>query len=85
MFGIADRVEAVGILAGALISVSAMPKVIQIARRPHEAIHESLVRNELLVAGNIGKQMALHTLGLLARVIARAVDARPPFSAPFTL
>jgi hypothetical protein len=29
--------------------------------------------------------MALLALDLLARVIARAVDARPPFSAPFTL
>ena len=33
----------------------------------------------------VDEQMALLALDLLARVIARRVDARPPFSAPFTL
>ena len=36
-------------------------------------------------AEGVDKQMALLTLDLLARVIARRVDARPPFSALFTL
>ncbi len=33
----------------------------------------------------IDEKVALLALDLLARVIARRVDARPPFSAPFTL
>ncbi len=36
-------------------------------------------------AEGIDEEMALLALDLLARVIARRVDARPPFSAPFTL
>jgi len=36
-------------------------------------------------ADGVDEQVALLALDLLARVIARAVDARPPFSAPFTL
>ena len=36
-------------------------------------------------AEGIDEQVALLALDLLARVIARRVDARPPFSAPFTL
>ena len=36
-------------------------------------------------AEGVDQEMALLALDLLARVIARAVDARPPFSAPFTL
>ena len=33
----------------------------------------------------IDEEMALLAFDLLARVIARRVDVRPPFSAPFTL
>ena len=36
-------------------------------------------------AEGVDEEMALLALDLLARVIARRVDARPPFSAPFTL
>jgi hypothetical protein len=36
-------------------------------------------------AEGVDEQMALLAFDLLARVIARRVDARPPFSAPFTL
>jgi hypothetical protein len=36
-------------------------------------------------AEGIDEEMALLAFDLLARVIARRVDARPPFSAPFTL
>ncbi len=36
-------------------------------------------------AEGVDQEMALLALDLLARVIARRVDARPPFSAPFTL
>ncbi len=36
-------------------------------------------------AEGIDQEMALLALDLLARVIARRVDARPPFSALFTL
>ncbi len=36
-------------------------------------------------AEGVDQEMALLALDLLARVSARAVDARPPFSAPFTL
>ncbi len=36
-------------------------------------------------AEGVDQEMTLLALDLLARVIARRVDARPPFSAPFTL
>ena len=36
-------------------------------------------------AEGVDQEMALLALDLLARVSARRVDARPPFSAPFTL
>jgi hypothetical protein len=36
-------------------------------------------------AEGVDEEMALLAFDLLARVIARRVDARPPFSAPFTL
>ncbi len=36
-------------------------------------------------AEGVDGKMALLALDFLARVIARRVDARPPFSAPFTL
>ncbi len=36
-------------------------------------------------AEGIDEQMALLARDLLARVVARRVDARPPFPAPFTL
>ena len=36
-------------------------------------------------AEGVDQEMALLAFDLLARVIARRVDARPPFSAPFTL
>jgi hypothetical protein len=36
-------------------------------------------------AEGIDEEMALLAFDLLARVIARRVDVRPPFSAPFTL
>ena len=36
-------------------------------------------------AEGVDEQVALLALDLFARVIARRVDARPPFSAPFTL
>ena len=36
-------------------------------------------------AEGVDEQMALLALDLFARVIARRVDARPPFSALFTL
>jgi hypothetical protein len=36
-------------------------------------------------AEGVDEQMALLAFDLLARVIARRVDARPPFSALFTL
>ena len=32
-----------------------------------------------------GKDVALLTFDLLARIVARRIDAGPPFSAPFTL
>ena len=45
--------------------------------REHDGLHQQALR--------INQDVALLAADLLARVIARRIDAAPPFSAPFTL
>jgi len=46
------HIEIIGLVAGGIISVSAIPRIVAIWKTPDLAYHESIVRNAMLVLGN---------------------------------
>ena len=47
-------VDLLGLASGAIVALSATPRVIEIARNGRKAATESIIRNSALVAGNLG-------------------------------
>lgn len=45
--------QCLGFLAGGLIMLAALPQILRNIRNPHDAGHQSLLRNVLFVAGNV--------------------------------